>query len=199
MINQNILLSRLWQSKPGYISRALLLFVALSACDQGSESEQPAGIGPSATIAGDYLSGDLRQKVQKLRSDVEQTPSNVQNIGDRVDVLWQWANAMGRRDKGMKFAPNLTLAVTQIKRFQSGYNLLTNPDGSKSQSIVDAALVNVQMVQYVLALFDGYVKELGIREDDPEALGRSPQIYKDLFQREVFRPSHRPGPSAAAV
>lgn len=172
MHNQNIHLSRLWQCKLARIPQVLLLIIALSACDQALDSER-TGNKPAAAeaITGDYLAADLRQKVQKLLGDVEQAPSNSENIGERVDILWQWANAMARRDKGLKFAPNLTLVVAQIKRFLSGYNLLTNPDGSSDKSIVDAAFAQGQAVRFALAQFDAYVKELDIRETDPDAFG----------------------------
>lgn len=172
MHNQNILLSRPWQCKLARIPRALLLLIALSACDQAPDSER-AGNKPTATeaITGDYLAPDLRQKVQKLRIDIEQEPSNSTNIGGRVDILWQWANAMALRDKGLKFAPNLTLMVAQIKRFLSGYNLLTNPDGSSDKSIVDTAFTQSQAARFALAQFDGYVKELDLRDNDPDAFG----------------------------
>jgi hypothetical protein len=173
MSSNNTFLAKPWQSNPVLFPGTFLLLVALSACDKGEDSKPQAEIAPPVVEATAVQEPalDLSQRVSKLRSDVEKVPSNADNIGERVDVLWQWANAMSRRDRGLKFAPNLTLAVTQIKRAQAGVNLLINPDGKRSQSIIDEAMANRQALAYVLALFDGYVKELGLREDDPQAFG----------------------------
>ena len=50
--------------------------------------------GPAkAAPALDYLTDDLRARVEKLKSDVRETPTNPTNQTERARVLWDWTNA----------------------------------------------------------------------------------------------------------
>jgi Protein of unknown function (DUF3604) len=153
----------------------LLLFV-VAVCSypvySREQSKVPvAGPGTLRADVTDYVSPELRKRIRKLVTDVKNTRASPENIGERAEVLWQWANAMARRDKGLKFAPNLTVVVAQIKRILGGYNLLTNPDGSSDQAAVAAALSRPQATRLMLPLLDGYIKELDLRERNPGAFG----------------------------
>lgn len=43
--------------------------------------------------AADYLSPDLRARVNQLKRDAETQPTTAQNVADRGVLLWQWINA----------------------------------------------------------------------------------------------------------
>ena len=58
-----------------------LLVLALSA--QGCTGGDP----------GDYLTPDLRQRVEALKLEAPQATDDVAVLSDRLDTLWQWANA----------------------------------------------------------------------------------------------------------
>lgn len=60
--------------------RAFLLWICLAAPWQQA-------------AAADYLSPDLRARVEKLKADVEYLPTETLNIEQRARVLWEWANA----------------------------------------------------------------------------------------------------------
>ena len=46
-----------------------------------------------AAFADDYLSSELRARVEALKADVAQTPSNRANGRDRAQTFWEWTNA----------------------------------------------------------------------------------------------------------
>ncbi len=43
--------------------------------------------------SGDYLSADLRQRVEALKLEAPESTDDVAVLSDRLDTLWQWANA----------------------------------------------------------------------------------------------------------
>jgi hypothetical protein len=44
-------------------------------------------------MASDYLSSDLRHKVEELKNQVANSPTSVANLRDRAEIAWEWANA----------------------------------------------------------------------------------------------------------
>ena len=60
----------------------------------------------------DYLPGDLRVRVEKLKVDVNGSPSNTTNREERARTLWDWANAYSLG--GGVLPVNLTQAVTAV-------------------------------------------------------------------------------------
>jgi hypothetical protein len=120
----------------------------------------------------DYLSADLRSKVEKLKIEVSEAPSSIEMIEERISILWNWANAMALRDGGLRFAPNLTAAIAQIRGQLSGYDLITNPDGSVNQDMVARALENAKRNNTLQSTLIAYVEELTLREEQPDVFGR---------------------------
>jgi hypothetical protein len=53
---------------------------------------QPRGPAPKRAGA-DYMSRELRAQVERLKQAIAATPTNDRNIGERVLVLYDWANA----------------------------------------------------------------------------------------------------------
>ncbi|MEZ5551794.1 MAG: DUF3604 domain-containing protein [Pseudomonadales bacterium] len=69
---------------------------------------------PGAAVAadGDYLSPELRARVEQLKAEVAAAPSDASNREVRARVLWDWANAYAL--KGGVLPVNLTQAITII-------------------------------------------------------------------------------------
>ena len=49
--------------------------------------------GCATSDSGDYLSADLRQRVEALKLEAPESTDDVAVLSDRLDTLWQWANA----------------------------------------------------------------------------------------------------------
>ena len=49
--------------------------------------------GCTTDDSGDYLSADLRQRVETLKLEAPEATEDVAVLSDRLDTLWQWANA----------------------------------------------------------------------------------------------------------
>ncbi|NJN50932.1 MAG: hypothetical protein HC809_03250 [Gammaproteobacteria bacterium] len=95
----------------------------------------------SAHGANDYLDQDLRSRVTQLKADVAAAPTSPSNAQARADVLWAWVNAYAQR--GGYVPVNLTAAIRP---------------GTVTGAMAAAAT-------------DAYVRELGMLDDDPAALG----------------------------
>jgi|TARA_B100000315_G_scaffold260588_2_gene323225 hypothetical protein len=161
---------------------ALTLLLLITACQQdsgqtgsrqtGSRQTESALTERGDTPPGDYLSANLRARVERLKVEVSVAPPTIETIEDRIDVLWQWANAMARRDGGLRFAPNLTARVAQILGQLSGYDLHTNPDGSVNPDLVARALEGARRGNAIQQALIAYVGELTLREEEPEVFGK---------------------------
>ncbi len=64
-----------------------------------------------AAQALDYLTDDLRARVEKLKSDVRETATNPTNQTERARVLWDWTNAFAL--DGGDLPVNLTAMLTR--------------------------------------------------------------------------------------
>ena len=64
----------------------LLLTICIGVCVSYS-------VVVSAQPASDYLTTDLRARVEKLKADLAAEPGNATNVDERARVLWAWANA----------------------------------------------------------------------------------------------------------
>lgn len=96
---------------------------------------------PVLGAAPDYLSAELRQRVEALRADAAVTPTGPENAEARALVLWDWANAYA--SSGGYLPVNLTAMIRP--------------------GVIDAATA--------AAATDAYVRELGLLDDDADALG----------------------------
>ena len=96
-----------------------------------------------AARAVDYLTEDLRARVEKLKSNVRETATNPTNQTERARVLWDWANASAL--DGGNLPVNLTSTLTRA---------LAYPEGTRGRE----------------AILDGYVEELTLIDEQPDAL-----------------------------
>jgi hypothetical protein len=98
----------------------------------------------SAQPASDYLTTDLRARVEKLKADLDAEPSNATNIEERARVLWSWANAYAL--DGGYLPVNLTQGVAAVFAYR---------DVAASRP----------------TLLDDYVREMTLRDEEPDAIG----------------------------
>ncbi len=100
------------------------------------------GWAPAPEAASpDYLATELRERVEALKRAVATTPTGPANAEQRVQVLWEWANAW---------------AV-------SGGYLPVNLTAMIRPGVIDAATA--------ASATDAFVRELGLLDGDPNALG----------------------------
>lgn len=100
--------------------------------------------GTAAAANGDYLSPDLRARVEKLKADVAYLPTDEHNMAERARMLWQWANAWAL--SGGELPVNLTQTVAAVSAY---------PD----------------LAGRLPPVIDGYIQELKLLDEEPTALG----------------------------
>lgn len=93
--------------------------------------------------AQDYMDPDLRERVESLKTGVALMPTTRTNLQERSAVLWDWANAYALA--GGYLPVNLTTA--------------TRPELPDDVRVGD------------LSAFDGYVRELALHDERPDAVG----------------------------
>lgn len=103
---------------------------------------------PAAWCADDYLSPELRERVERLKRAVKEERSSFANARERVEVLWAWANAYAL--SGGHLPVNLTQTCAAIL----GADAQDEPVGVRQ-----------------LVAMDHYVHELTVRDEQPGALG----------------------------
>ena len=91
----------------------------------------------------DYLSPDLRARVEKLKVDLEYLPTGAMNIEERARILWEWANAYALR--GGTLPVNLTQAVGAVFAYADTPRLA--------------------------AVLDDFVFEMTLLDETPDAIG----------------------------
>jgi hypothetical protein len=52
-----------------------------------------SSLGAGEPAGDDYLSPELRARVEKLKADLAQEPTTLETLRERADLLWAWANA----------------------------------------------------------------------------------------------------------
>ena len=88
--------------------------------------------------ASDYLDDDLRARVEALKADLAQTPTNAANARERAQTLWAWINAYSLTSD---YVPvNATQTVSQVLSYGA------NEGGMRSldRSIAEFTLIDEQ-------------------------------------------------------
>ncbi|MBD3648425.1 MAG: DUF3604 domain-containing protein [Pseudomonadales bacterium] len=158
---------------------ALFMIAVLAACQP---SDDPL------TDDVDYLAPDLREKVEALKENVTNEPTDAENVNERLEVFQAWSNAMAIRDGGLKFAPNLTVVARSIRAEQSGVNYLLE-EFSKHMDVSEAELRAAveQRMQRFYAGLDQYVRELTLREEEPEIFGELVSVNTGPFEAQSYQ------------
>lgn len=99
---------------------------------------------PADAANGDYLSPDLRARVDKLKADVAYLPTDERNMGERARLLWQWANAWALN--GGELPVNLTQTVGAVSAYP-------------------------ELTRQLPAAIDAYIFELSLLDEEPQAFG----------------------------
>jgi hypothetical protein len=131
----------------------LIAVVALGACGGGSLEPQAAAApaAPRARAAADradYLDPKLRSDVESLIASVQSSPTTAETCGARARVLWGWANAWALT--GRQIGEDAVAVLATV----SGSEVRRQPCGKR-----------------VLAEIDDQVRELAIRDREPDAFG----------------------------
>ncbi len=128
--------------------QAGLIAVLLPGCT----AEPPAG--------DDYLTPELRARVEQLKLDRAAEPTTSANVYERVDILWEWANAYSLT--GGPLPVNFALD-TAVMRWAEA-------DGSPPDVRL-VADVELNTVEDYVPYIDRYLGELQIKDEDPGAIG----------------------------
>ena len=74
----------------------------------------------------DYLDDDLRARVEALKADLTQAPTNAANARERAQTLWAWINAYSLT--GDYVPVNATQTVSQVLAYGASEARMTNLD-----------------------------------------------------------------------
>ena len=133
-----------------------------------------SGCAPGTEAAQDPLPEDLRARVEQLKRDVAAAPTTAANVESRAAVLWEWTNAFALA--GGMVPVNLTTVPAAVARARAAKQPI--PEDS-------------------LGELDRYVRELAIKDADPDAIGPlTVSPAGPLPAGFASRPSSRPTPSA---
>lgn len=94
--------------------------------------------------SSDYLSPDLRARVEKLKADAAYLPTDQLNMSERSHMLWQWANAWALN--GGVLPVNLTQTVAAVTSYP-------------------------ELTRALPPALDDYIYEMALLDEQPEALG----------------------------
>ena len=123
------------------LSAVALLIVAVSAQDRGARDD-------------DYLSPDLRLRVERLKADASQPTDDIEVLADRLSTLWAWANAYSLT--GGPVPGGFPQLASNANRGLRGL-----PQGG-------AQLTPRQVARFVAQ----YAREFQIKDEIPGALGK---------------------------
>lgn len=106
-----------------------------------------------AAARGDYLSPDLRSRVERLKAEARQSAADVETLAARLDTLWQWANAYALTGGPFPDAfPQLTANANRALR--------RLPQGGAQIPVAD-----------IPEFIRRYTREFQIKDEQPDALG----------------------------
>ena len=125
-------IARHWLTGTGYTWIVLLMFASCGT--PGTE--------------GDYLSPELRARVEQLKKEAATSPTTAENLQARTDVFWDWANAYTLT--GGPIPANLPVWVVSIR--------MAATDGWEAPAPW-------------LLIVDHYIEELTLKDEHPEGLG----------------------------
>jgi hypothetical protein len=105
----------------------------------------------------EYLTTELRSEVEGLKAVLASEPSTPDNVFERADVLWRWANAYSLTRGPVPV--NLTMDLAMIRFVEVDGNTDFMPPGM------------TWSWPETLRRLDNYLRELQIKDEDPRAIG----------------------------
>jgi hypothetical protein len=101
-----------------------------------------------APAPGDYMEAGLRARVEALKADAAAEPTTAENLEERIWVFWDWINAYALTGGALP-----VYAPTAVGRLGTAIT-----DGAEPPS------------DY-LPTVDAYIKELALKDEQPDAIG----------------------------
>ncbi len=123
---------------------AIASFLASGICGSVAIAQRP--------LDSDFLTADLRSRVESLKQSAATQPTNPENLEARLDTLWPWINAYSLT--GGPVPVNATLQVATAYRSLEAARL----DGSRP-------------TRAVLKSVDDLIYEFRLKDERPAALG----------------------------
>lgn len=135
-----------------------------------------AALDARAAETNDYLPGELRAQVEKLKRDVAADPTSRETLRTRTLVLWRWANAYAKN--GGLLPVELPINVAMVTAF---------PDRRELRR----AFGDVRSVPWAgggpVRAIDRFVRELQVREEQPGAIGTLTCDNRGPFPAESYQ------------
>ncbi len=122
---------------------ATSLLTTIVGCSGDSDKTDTTAVATEP----DYLSVELRGRVEQLKQAVSDTPTNLDNVAERAATLLEWGNAFSLKHGAIPVELTLITSVGQS----------SDDDVNRSRD--------------VYGLVDTQVHELALREADPQAIG----------------------------
>ena len=112
------------RSQPAVLaSAALALLLTAAGCvETPAPTEESTG---AAAATADPFTPELRARIDRLKQEIETTPTSAENVYARVDVLWDWANAFAL--EGGDLPINLPVDVAIVRWGQADGKGPTSP------------------------------------------------------------------------
>ena len=86
----------------------LLCLLVVTGCNQ----QEPAATAVASKSAPDYMTPELRAKIEVLKADVKQAATDQSTAADRSKVVFEWINAYAK--SGRTVPVEATSVVAQI-------------------------------------------------------------------------------------
>ncbi len=112
----------------------------------------------------DYMSADLRNKVEALKSDVQRQPTDGSNLAQRTPVLWDWINAYA-----LSGGPVPTSATGIL---QAAFRELVEAKRDGREPRLSLEQRSDGRALYADARFDRIIDELRLKDEQRAALGK---------------------------
>lgn len=112
----------------------------------------------------DYMSVEHRARVEALKADAEQNPTDGSNLAERTPVLWRWINSFS-----LSGGP---LPERAVGILQSAFRELFEAERQGRQPRVSLDQRPDGRAIYADARFDQVIEELRLKDERPGALGR---------------------------
>jgi len=137
-----------------------LVAVLYAGCSKGTEDN--SSNTKNANTAGDYLKLSFRAKVDQLKADAKNTPTNPSNVLGRAKVLLEWGNAFALAKGPIPDELTLTTAI-----------------GIHSTEAT-------QRGRMVYHYMDSNIHELSLREADSNAIGSLKASTSGPFRADEY-------------